>query len=102
MDYNWWGNVPLDLSNYVTLNLTSNLDSLENNQKANVKAVFYLNDGSKYTKLPDINLDIAVLNGVVSQSTINIDSSFVYTLTAFDDGVLTLTYNLMLVNLLGF
>ncbi len=93
LDYNWWGNVPSDLSNYITLNLTSDLDSLENNQKANVKAVFYLNDGSKYTKLPDINLDITVLNGVSSQSTVNIDSSFVYTLTAFDDGVLTVSYN---------
>ena len=93
LDYNWWGNVPSDLSNYVTLNLTSNLDSLENNQKANIKAVFYLNDGSKYTKLPDINLDIIAFNGVSSQSTVNIDSSFVYTLTAFDDSVLTVSYN---------
>lgn len=93
LDYNWWGNVPSDLSNYVTLNLTSNLDSLENNQKANVKVVFYLNDGSKYTKLPDINLDIIAFNGVSSQSTVNIDSSFVYTLTAFDDSVLTVSYN---------
>ena len=93
LDYNWWGNVPSDLSNYITLNLTSDVNALENNQKANVKAVFYLNDGSKYTNLPDINLDVTVLNGVSSHSTVNIDSSFVYTLTAFDDGVLTLTYN---------
>ena len=93
LDYNWWGNVPSDLSNYITLNLTSNVNALENNQKANVKAVFYLNDGSKYTNLPDINLDVTVLNGVSSHSTVNIDSSFIYTLTAFDDGVLTLTYN---------
>jgi len=93
LDYNWWDNVSSELSNYITLNLTSNVNALENNQKANVKAVFYLNDGSKYTNLPDINLDITVLNGVSSQSTVNIDSSIVYTLTAFSDGALTVSYN---------
>ena len=93
LDYNWWGNVASDLSNYITLNLTSDVNALENNQKANVKAVFYLNDGSKYTNLPDINLDVTVLNGVASQSTVNIDSSIVYTLTAFSDGALTVSYN---------
>ncbi len=93
LDYNWWGNVPSELSNYITLNLTSDVNALENNQKANVKAVFYLNDGSKYTNLPDINLDVTVLNGVASQSTVNIDSSIVYTLTAFSDGALTVSYN---------
>ena len=93
LDYNWWGNVPSDLSNYITLNLTSDVNALENNQKANVKAVFYLNDGSKYTNLPDINLDVTVLNGVASQSTVNTDSSIVYTLTAFSNGALTVSYN---------
>ena len=95
LDYNWWGgSLPdLNINKYVTLNLTSNLNALENNQKANVKAVFYLNDGSKYANLPDINLDITVINGVVSQNTTNIDSVVVYTLTAFSDGVLTVSYN---------
>ena len=93
LDYNWWGNVPSDLSNYITLNLTSNKNSLENNQKANVKAVFYLNDGTKYTKLPDFNFNVMTVNGVSSQNTINIDSEIIYTLTAFDDGALTVSYN---------
>ena len=93
LNYNWWGNVPSELSNYITLNLTSDVNALENNQKANVKAVFYLNDGSKYTNLPDINLDVTVLNGVASQSTVNTDSSIVYTLTAFSNGALTVSYN---------
>ena len=93
LDCNWWGNVPSDLGSYVTLNLTSDVSALENNQKANVKAVFYLNDGSKYSNLPDINLDIRALNGAASQSTVSIDSSFVYTLTAFSDGALTVSYN---------
>ena len=93
LDYNWWGNALSNLSNYITLNLTSDVNALENNQRTNVKAVFYLNDGSKYTKLPDINLDITALNGIVSQNIVNADSSFVYTLTAFDGGVLTVSYN---------
>ena len=93
LDYNWWGNVPSELSKYITLNLTSDVNALENYQKANVKAVFYLNDGSKYTNLPNINLDVTVFNGVASQSTVNIDSSIVYTLTAFSDGALTVSYN---------
>jgi hypothetical protein len=95
LDYNWWGSsLPnLNINKYATLNITSNLDALENNQKANVKAVFYLNDGNKYTNLPDINLDITTLNGVVSQNTVNIDSEVVYTLTAFSDGALTVSYN---------
>ena len=93
LDYNWWSNVPSDLGNYVTLNLTSDINALENNQKANVKAVFYLNDGSKYTNLPDINLGVTAFNGVSSQNTVNIDSSFTYTLTAFSDGALTISYN---------
>ncbi|WP_296888771.1 Ig-like domain repeat protein [uncultured Methanobrevibacter sp.] len=93
LDYNWWSNVPSDLGNYVTLNLTSDINALENNQKANVKAVFYLNDGSKYTNLPDINLGVTAFNGVAGQNTVNIDSSFTYTLTAFSDGALTISYN---------
>ena len=95
LDYNWWGtSLPnLNINKYIILNLISNVNALENNQKANVKAVFYLNDGSKYTNLPDINLNICTINGVVSQNTISIDSEVVYTLTAFSDGVLNFSYN---------
>lgn len=27
LDYNWWGNVPSTLNNYITLNLTSDVDA---------------------------------------------------------------------------
>ena len=95
LDYNWWGNqVPnLNIDKYATLNITSDVSALENNQKANVKAVFYLNDGSKYSKLPEINLDITAVNGVVNQNIAGIDSNIIYTLTGFSDGALTVSYN---------
>ena len=95
LDYNWWGSqVPdLNIDKYVTLNITSDVDALENNQKTNVKAVFYLNDGSKYSKLPEINLDITTVNGVANQNIIGIDSNIIYTLTGFSDGALTISYN---------
>jgi uncharacterized protein YdeI (BOF family) len=95
LDYNWWGNsLPdLNIDKYVTLNITSDIDALENNQKTNVKAVFYLNDGSKYSKLPEINLDITTVNGVANQNIMGIDSNIVYTLTGFTDGALTIAYN---------
>ena len=95
LDYNWWGNSAPDLNinKYAILNITSDVEALENNQKANVKAVFYLNDGSKYTKLPEINLDVTAVNGVVNKKITNIDSNVIYTLTAFSDGILTINYN---------
>ena len=95
LDYNWWGNtVPdLNISKFATLNLTSDVSSLENNQKANVKAVFYLNDGSKYTNLPNINLDISSINGILNKNVTVIDENVIYTLTAFNDGILTVSYN---------
>ena len=95
LDYNWWGNqIPnLNINKYATLNIISDVGALENNQKANVKAVFYLNDGSKYSKLPEINLDITAVNGVVNQNITGIDSNIVYTLTGFSGGALTVSYN---------
>ena len=95
LDYNWWGNhLPeLPINKFVILNATSEVSSLENNQKTNVYPGFYLNDGSKYNQLPNIVLDVVAVNGVSSQKTINIGSSLVYTLTAFSDGVLSLNYN---------
>ena len=95
LDYNWWGNtVPdLNISKFATLNLTSDVSALENNQKANVKAVFYLNDGSKYTNLPNINLDISSINGILNKNVTVIDENVIYTLTAFNDGILTVSYN---------
>ena len=95
LDYNWWGNtVPdLNISKFATLNLTSDVSALENNQKANVKAVFYLNDGSKYTNLPNINLDISSIKGILNKNVTVIDENVIYTLTAFNDGILTVSYN---------
>ena len=95
LDYNWWGaTIPdLNINNYVTLNITSDVSALENNQKANVKAEFYLNDGTKYTTLPQINLNLTAVNGMVNKDTTIVDSSFIYTLTAFSDGILTISYN---------
>ena len=95
LDYNWWGNsIPdLNINNYITLNLTSDVSALENNQKANVKAVFYSNNGTKYTKLPEINLDITAVNGIVNQNIVGIDSNIIYTLTGFSDSALTVSYN---------
>ena len=95
LDYNWWGNSAPDLNinKYAILNITSDVDALENNQRANVKAVFYLNDGSKYTKLPEINLDVTAVKGIVNKNITNIDSNVIYTLTAFSDGILTINYN---------
>ena len=95
LDYNWWGNtVPdLNISKFATLNLTSDVSALENNQKANIKAVFYLNDGSKYTNLPNINLDISSINGIINKNITGIDENVIYTLTAFSDGILTASYN---------
>jgi hypothetical protein len=95
LDYNWWGNsIPnLNISKYLTLNITSDVDALENNQKANVKAVFYLNDGTKYTNLPQIDLNLTAINGIVNKYVTDVDSNVIYTLTAFGDGILTVGYN---------
>lgn len=94
LDYNWWGNsIPnLNINKYLTLNITSDVDALENNQKANVKVVFYLNDGTKYTNLPQIDLNLTA-NGIVNKYVTDVDSNIIYTLTAFSDGILTVRYN---------
>ena len=60
VDYNWWGNAlpNLNINNYLTLNVTSNVFELENNQKASVGFGFYLNGLNKYNNLPEIDLHI--------------------------------------------
>jgi len=95
LDYNWWGNsIPnLNINKYLTLNITSDVDALENNQKANVKVVFYLNDGTKYNNLPQIDLNLTAINGIVNKYVTDVDSNIIYTLTAFSDGILTVGYN---------
>ena len=94
LDYNWWGNsIPdLNINHVLTLNVICDKDSLENNQKSTVRFGFYLND-SKYEELPEINLLIGVVNGVSSENVTSINSNVVYTLTAFEEGILTVRYN---------
>ena len=95
VDYNWWGNAKPDLNinRFITLNITSNVDSLENNHKANVNVNFYTNENQLYSNLPDIDLNILTINGISSENTIKSNSKVVYTLTAFEDGTLTVNYN---------
>ncbi len=94
LDYNWWGNAlpDLNVNKYVTLNITAD-EGLENNQKSNVNIAFYLNDGSKYLNLPMISFNVSAVNGVSSDNLINIESAATYTLTGFEDGTLTVSYN---------
>ena len=95
VDYNWWGNAQPDLniSKFITLNITSNVDGLENNHNANVNVNFYTNENQIYSNLPDIDLNILTINGIVTENTIKSNSQVVYTLTAFEDGTLTVNYN---------
>ena len=94
LDYNWWGNsIPdLNLNHVLTLNITCDKDNLENNQKSNVRFGFYLND-SKHEELPEINLILDAVNGVSSENITSINSNVVYTLNAFEDGILTVRFN---------
>ena len=93
VDYNWWGNTLPDLriNNYLTLNVTSDKESLENNHVANVEFNFYLNS-IKYYDLPAIELELSAINGVPTKNSVEINSMVSYTLTAFDDGVLIANY----------
>ncbi|WP_458403261.1 Ig-like domain repeat protein [Methanobrevibacter sp.] len=95
VDYNWWGTSQPDLSinKFITLNITSNVDSLENNHKANVNVNFYTNENQIYYNLPGIDLNILTINGIASENTIKSNSQVTYTLTAFEDGTLTVNYN---------
>ena len=69
-DYNWWGNTQPDLNinKFITLNITSNVDFLENNHKANVNVNFYTNENQLYSNLPDIDLNILTINGISSEN----------------------------------
>ena len=95
VDYNWWGNTQPDLNinKFITLNITSDVESLENTHKANVNVNFYTNENQIYSNLPDIDLNILTINGITSKNTIKSNSQVVYTLTAFEDGTLSVNYN---------
>ena len=95
VDYNWWGNAKPDLNinRFITLNITSDVESLENSHKANVNVNFYTNENQLYSNLPCIDLNILTINGISSENTIKSNSQVVYTLTAFEDGALSVNYN---------
>ena len=95
VDYNWWGNTQpnLNINKFITLNITSDVDSLENNHKANVNVNFYTNENQIYSNLPVIDLNIIPINGITTENTIKSNSQVAYTLTTFEDGTLTFKYN---------
>ena len=95
VDYNWWGNAQpnLNINMFITLNITSDVESLENNHKANVNVNFYTNENQIYFNLPDIDLNILPINGIVSENIIKGNSQVVYALTAFEDGALSVNYD---------
>ena len=100
LDYNWWGstlenpNKPNDLniSNWLVLNATSNVNSLEVNQVAQVQFAFYLN-GVKYNNFRLINLDLTPVNGTVKSNITSSDSKVIFTLTECGNGTLTAKYH---------
>ena len=95
VDYNWWGNAQpnLNINKFITLNITSDVESLENSHKANVNVNFYTNENQLYSNLPVIDLNILTINGISSENTIKSNSKVVYTLTAFEEGTLSVNYN---------
>ena len=95
VEYNWWGNsMPnLNINKFITLNITSDVDCLENNHKANVNVNFYTNENQIYYNLPVIDLKVLPINGITAEKTIKSNSQVVYTLTAFEDGTLKINYN---------
>ena len=100
LDYNWWGstlenpNKPIDLNinNWLVLNATSNVDSLEVDHVAQVQFAFYLN-GVKYNNFRLINLNLTTINGTVKSNITSSDSKVTFTLTALGDGLLAAKYH---------
>ena len=100
LDYNWWGSTlgnlskpnNLNINKWIVLNVTSDKHSLEQNQIASMDVSFYLNDPIlKYTSLPDIDFDIASVNGVILKD-------YEFKQTGLDDGVVTFKYNDVIYN----
>ncbi|PWB88282.1 Ig-like domain repeat protein [Methanobrevibacter thaueri] len=97
LDYNWWGNTLDNLSkpfsninNWLVLNATANVNALEVNQATLINLAFYLNDSQKYTNVPEINFKLSALNGNMVK---NSNSRLTFTLTALEDGQVTISYN---------
>jgi hypothetical protein len=100
LDYNWWGstlenqNKPVDLNinNWLVLNATGNINSLEVDHTAEIQFGFYLN-GVKYNNLRQINLNLTTVNGTVKNNVTSSESKVTFTLTALGDGILTAGYH---------
>ena len=101
LDFNWWGNtlestnkpIDLNINNWLVLNASSNLNALEINQMVEVEFGFYLNNGSKYDGLREIDLEISAVNGTVSDNISSSESKVIFTLSSLGDGSLTARYN---------
>ncbi|PWB88381.1 Ig-like domain repeat protein [Methanobrevibacter thaueri] len=106
LDYNWWGNTlnntskpsNFNINNWLFLNASCNLDTLEYGQSSNVQFNCYLIENgsiSRYNGLVKFDLEISALNGTVNKNFVNYNSNVVYTQTASGKGVLTASYNIV-------
>ena len=104
LDYNWWGNTldniskpaDLNINNWLILNLTSNLDELEQGQSAKLQFnIFLIEDNhiTKYNDLKRFNLEITCENSTASKNIIGYDSSIIYTQSEVSDSLLTVRFN---------
>ena len=101
VNYNWWGNNlnnltkpnNLKMDNWLILNITSNSDSLEQNQVTLVQFGFNLVNGDEYLDFPKFNLKIIPVNGSINKNITDCYSTVEYTLTELYDGSLTASYN---------
>ena len=100
LDYNWWGNTfkdftrpnDLNISSWLVLNATPDVNKLENNHRAQVQFAFYSN-GTKYLNMPEITLTLTPVNGSVDVSTTSAYSKVTFTLTGFSNASLIAGYN---------
>ena len=101
LDYNWWGNTKddvakpnnLNINNWLVLNATTSVSSLEYDQAASVLFEFYLNNNTKYGYLPVIDLNLISLNGISSENITTPGSKISFRLTELDNASLTAKYN---------
>ena len=100
LDYNWWGNTfkdftrpnDLNISSWLVLNATPDVNKLENNHRAQVQFAFYSN-GTKYLNMPEITLTLTPVKGSVDVSTTSAYSKVTFTLTGFSNASLIAGYN---------
>ena len=104
LDYNWWGNTLDDISrptslhvnNWLVLNATSSMNSLEYGKSSRVQFNCYLINNSqiiKYSDLVKFNFEITVVNGSVDKNSVNYNSYLVYTQSTSNNGILTARYD---------